>query len=170
MAYLNQAVLLLNQNYEPLSVCNVKRAVVLIFLGKAEMVEKNSGVLHSINQQLVIPSVIRLSRHIRVPHKRILLNRKNLMIRDNHTCQYCGKKLQPLTIDHVIPKHYGGTDSWENLVVACQICNHKKGNHTPEQAGMELIQQPRRPHYFFYLYKIIGIKDDHWKPYLFLKD
>ncbi len=113
MAYLNQAVLLLNQNYEPLSVCNVKRAVVLIFLGKAEMVEKNSGVLHSINQQITIPSVIRLSRQIRVPHKRILLNRKNLMIRDNHTCQYCGKKVQPLTIDHVIPKQYGGTDSWE---------------------------------------------------------
>jgi len=170
MSGLNQAVLLLNQNYEPLSVCNVKRAVVLIFLGKAEMVEKNSGILHSISTHIPIPSVIRLSRHIKVPQKRILLNRKNLMIRDNYTCQYCGKKVQPLTIDHIIPKHFGGSDSWENLVVACQICNHKKGNRTPEQAGMHLIQKPKKPHYFFYLYKIIGIKDSHWKPYLFLKD
>ncbi len=167
---LNQAVLLLNQNYEPLSVCNVKRAVVLIFLGKAEMVEKNSGILHSINDQMYIPSVIRLSHFVKVPTKRILLNRKNLLIRDNFTCQYCGKKVQPLTIDHVIPKHYGGKDCWENLVVACQTCNHKKGNQTPEQAGMKLIQNPKKPHYFFYLHKIIGIKDDHWKPYLFLRD
>lgn len=170
MASLNQAVLLLNQNYEPLTVCNVKRAVVLLFLQKAEMVEKNSGILHSAYQEVPIPSVIRLSRQIRVPHKRILLNRKNLLIRDNHTCQYCGRRVQPLTIDHVIPKQYGGTDSWENLVVACQICNHHKGNKTPEQAGMDLVQRPRKPHYFFYLYKIIGVKYDHWKPYLFLKD
>jgi 5-methylcytosine-specific restriction endonuclease McrA len=117
-----------------------------------------------------IPSVVRLARQVKIPHKKILLNRKNLMIRDNHSCQYCGKKTQPLTIDHIIPKQFGGNDSWENLVVACQVCNHKKGNRTPEQAGMELIQIPRKPHYFFYLYKIIGVKDDHWKPYLFLKD
>ena len=167
---LSRPVLLLNQNYEPLSVCNVKRAVVLIFLEKAEMVEKNSGVIHSVNAQMTIPSVIRLGRHIKVPQKRILLNRKNLIIRDNFTCQYCGRRTHPLTIDHVIPRHYGGKDTWENLVVACQACNNRKANLTPEQAGMKLISQPKKPHYFFYLHKIIGIKDEHWKPYLFLKD
>ncbi len=165
---LNHAVLLLNQNYEPLSVCNVKRAVTLIFLGKAEMVEKNSGWIHSVSMELPIPSVVRLSRHIKVPPKRILLNRKNLMIRDNYTCQYCGRKTMPLTIDHVIPKHFGGKDTWENLVVACQTCNHLKANRTPEQAGMELIQQPKKPHYFFYLQKVIGPKDESWKRYLFM--
>jgi 5-methylcytosine-specific restriction endonuclease McrA len=167
---LNRAVLLLNQNYEPLTVCNVKRAVILIFLGKAEMIEKNSGMLHSVSLQIPIPSVVRLSRHVKIPQKRIILNRKNLLIRDNSTCQYCGRKVQPLTIDHVIPKHYGGKDSWENLVVACQTCNNKKGNKTPDQAGMHLIRTPQKPHYFFYLHKIIGVKDSHWKPYLFLKD
>ena len=167
---LNHAVLLLNQSYEPLTVCNVKRAITLIYLGKAEMVEKNSGWLHSVSMQIPIPSVIRLGRQIKVPRTRILLNRKNLIIRDNHTCQYCGKKTSPLTIDHVIPKHYGGKDTWENLVVACQACNHRKANRTPEQAGMTLIRKPQKPHYFFYLQKIIGVKDQQWKPYLFIKD
>lgn len=167
---LNHAVLLLNQSYEPLTVCNVKRAITLIYLGKAEMVEKNSGWLHSVSMQMPIPSVIRLGRQIKAPRTRILLNRKNLIIRDNHTCQYCGKKTSPLTIDHVIPKHYGGKDTWENLVVACQACNHRKANRTPEQAGMTLIRQPQKPHYFFYLQKIIGVKDQQWKPYLFIKD
>lgn len=165
---LNHSVLLLNQNYEPLSVCNVKRAVTLIFLGKAEMIEKNSGWIHSVTIQLPIPSVIRLSRQVKVPHKKILLNRKNLLIRDNYTCQYCGRRVHPLTIDHVIPKNYGGKDTWENLVVACQACNHRKANKTPDQAGMNLITQPRKPHYFFYLHKIIGVKDEQWKPYLFM--
>ncbi|MFN2126844.1 MAG: HNH endonuclease, partial [Anaerolineales bacterium] len=99
---LNQAVLLLNQNYEPLTICNVKRAVILIFLGKAEMIENNSGVLHSVSLEMPIPSVIRLARNVRAPRKQIMLNRKNLMIRDNHTCQYCGRRVQPLTIDQVI--------------------------------------------------------------------
>lgn len=167
---LNQAVLILNQNYEPLSICNVKRAITLIFLGKAQMVEKNSGVIHSVSLELPLPSVIRLFRYVRVPQKRILLNRKNLLIRDDYTCQYCGKRTQPLTIDHVIPRHYGGKDTWENLVVACQACNHRKANRTPEQAGMQLIRPPKKPHYFFYLQKIIGVKDPHWKPYLFIKE
>jgi 5-methylcytosine-specific restriction endonuclease McrA len=167
---LNRSVLLLNQNYEPLTICNVKRAIRLIFMGKAEMVEKNSGWIHTVSNRFPIPSVIRLSRFIKVPRKRIQLNRRNLLIRDDYTCQYCGRKTHPLTIDHVIPKHYGGKDTWENLVVACLPCNHKKANRTPEQAGMKLIKPPRKPHYFFYLQKIIGIKDEHWKPYLFMED
>ncbi len=169
-AMLNRSVLLLNQNYEPLTICNVRRAIRLIFMGKAEMVEKNSGWIHTVSQEFPIPSVIRLSRFTKVPRKRIQLNRRNLLIRDDYTCQYCGRKTHPLTIDHVIPKQYGGKDTWENLVVACLACNHKKANRTPEQAGMKLIKQPRKPHYFFYLQKIIGVKDEHWKPYLFIKE
>ncbi|MFZ0390021.1 MAG: HNH endonuclease [Calditrichia bacterium] len=165
---LNHAVLLLNQNYEPLSVCNVRRAVTLVFLGKAEMIEENSGWLHSVDYQIKIPSVIRLSRQVRVPYRRVVLNRRNLMIRDDYTCQYCGHKKLPLTIDHVIPRNYGGRDNWENLVVACQKCNNRKGNQTPEQAGLKLVRKPLKPHYFLYLHRILGVKDEHWKPYLFL--
>lgn len=167
---LNHDVLLLNQNYEPLTVCTVRRAVRLIFMDKAEIVEKNSGWIRSVSLKFPVPCVIRLSRKVTVPHKTILLNRKNIMIRDNYVCQYCGKRSHNLTIDHVIPRHYGGKDSWENLVAACQSCNHRKANLTPEQAGIELIQKPKRPHYFFYLQKIIGVKYESWKPYLFIKD
>ncbi len=167
---LDRAVLLLNQNFEPISICSVRKAFVLIFLEKAEMVEKNSGWIHSVNREFPIPSVVRLMHQIRIPPKRILLNRKNLLIRDNYTCQYCGRKTKPLTIDHVVPKHYGGQDRWENLVIACQSCNHKKGNLTPEQAGMSLIRTPKKPHYFFYLHHIVGEKNTHWKPYLFMPD
>ena len=167
---LNRSVLLLNRDYEPLSVCTVKRAIRLIYLRKAEMVEKNSGWIHSVSTKVPIPCVIRLARRVKVPHKKIILNRKNLMIRDNFTCQYCGKRSHDLTIDHVIPKQYGGKDTWENLVVACQSCNNRKANQTPEQAGLKLIRPPRKPHYFFYLQKIIGVKYEAWKPYLFIKD
>jgi len=165
---LNQSVLLLNQNYEPLSVCNVKKAVILLYLGKAEMIETNHGLIRSVSHTMPIPSVIRLIHYIRAPRKRIVLNRKNLLIRDNYTCQYCGRRTYPLTIDHVIPKQFGGKDTWENLVVACLACNNKKANRTPEQAGMRLIKKPQKPNHFFYFQHFIGVKDEKWKPYLFL--
>jgi len=165
---INRHVLLLNQNYEPLTVCNAKKAIILVYLGKAEIIEKDSGWLHSVSARFPIPSVIRLVRYIRAPRKRILLNRKNLLIRDQYTCQYCGKKRLPLTIDHVIPKQYGGRDSWENLVVACLPCNNRKANRTPEQAGMRLISKPKRPNQLFFIQYFIGIKDEKWKRYLFL--
>lgn len=165
---LNRHVLLLNQNYEPLTVCSARKAVILVYLGKAELVEKDSGWLHSVSTRLPIPSVVRLVRYIRVPRKQILLNRKNLLIRDEYTCQYCGRKRLPLTIDHVIPKQYGGKDTWENLVVACLPCNNKKANKTPEQAGMRLIKTPKKPNHLFFIQYFIGIKDEKWRPYLFL--
>ncbi|GAB4332615.1 MAG: HNH endonuclease [Calditrichia bacterium] len=167
---LNQTVLLLNKSYEPLSICNVKRALKLLYLGKAEVVEQNHGLLHSARQTISVPSVIRLARYVKVPYKKVILNRRNLLIRDRSTCQYCGKKTPPLTIDHVVPKQFGGKDDWENLVIACQSCNHRKGNRTPEQAGMRLLRRPSRPSYYFYLQHIAGLDADRWKPYLFLKE
>ncbi len=165
---LNKAVLLLNQNYEPLTVCNVKKAVILIYLGKAEIVEKSVLWLHSVNSVFPLPSVIRLVSFIRLPRKKILLNRKNLLVRDQYRCQYCGRRTHPLTIDHVIPKQYGGKNTWDNLVVACLPCNNRKANRTPEQAGMKLLATPKKPNHFFYIQYFIGIKDERWKPYLFL--
>ena len=98
------------------------------------------------------------------------MNRKNLLIRDNNMCQYCGRKVQPLTLDHVVPKQFGGKESWENLVAACMPCNNRKANRTPEQAGMKLLNKPKRPNYFFYFQHFFGVSDERWKPFLFMND
>ena len=166
---LNRNVLVLNQNYEPLSVCSVKRAVILIYLGKAEIIEKHDGqMIRSVSVSIPMPSVVRLGFYIHVPHKRILLTRKNIIQRDGHRCQYCGENHGAMTVDHVIPKIYGGKDTWENLVCACIRCNNIKGNRTPEQAGLVLLRQPRRPTHITFIQQFIGISDHRWKQYLFL--
>jgi len=109
---LNRNVLVLNQNYEPLSVCSVKRAVILVYLGKAEIIEKHDGyMIRSVSVSIPLPSVVRLGFYIHVPHKRILLTRKNIIQRDGHRCQYCGENHGAMTVDHVIPKIYGGKDT-----------------------------------------------------------
>ncbi len=165
---INKSVLLLNQNYEPLSVCNVKKAVILIYLGKAEPIEEDSIRLHSVNSSMPLPLVVRLVRYAHSPKKRVILNRKNLLIRDNYTCQYCGRRAHPLTIDHLVPRQMGGKDTWENLVVACLPCNNRKANRTPEQAGMKLLSRPRRPNHYFFFIHFFGSKHERWKPYLFM--
>jgi len=165
---LHNRVLVLNQNYEPLSVCTAKRAVVLLYLNKAEMVEKNHEVVHSVTLTIPLPSVVRLSNYKRIPRKRVVLNRRNIIRRDNNRCQYCGIVEAQLTIDHVIPRVRGGKDTWENLVCACMRCNTKKGDRTPEEAGMPLMKVPRKPSYHFFIHHIVGAPDDRWKPYLFM--
>ncbi len=165
---LNRSVLLLNQNYEPLSVCGLKKAIVLIYLGKAEAIENDALLIHSVSTQMPIPNVIRLIRYARAPKRKILLNRKNLLIRDNHSCQYCGRRSHQLTIDHVIPKQFGGRDTWENLVIACLPCNNRKANRTPEQAEMRLLNPPKKPNPFFFFQHFLGARHESWRPYLFL--
>jgi 5-methylcytosine-specific restriction endonuclease McrA len=166
---LNRNVLVLNQNYEPLSVCTARRAVVLVYLGKAEIIERCDGqVIRSISASIPLPSVVRLGFYIQVPHKRVLLTRKNVVKRDGHRCQYCGDSRGLMTVDHVIPKIYGGKDTWENLVCACIGCNNLKGNRTPEQAGFKLVREPRRPTHITFIQQFIGISDQRWKQYLFL--
>jgi 5-methylcytosine-specific restriction endonuclease McrA len=126
-AVLNGRVLVLNQSYEPVTVCSSQKAMTMLFLTKAEMVATNDGkVVRTINKSYPLPSVIRLSKYIRVPYKRIVLTRRNILRRDNNQCQYCGSKKNPLTIDHIIPKSRGGEDSWENLVAACVKCKQQK--------------------------------------------
>ncbi len=170
MSLLNQNVLVLNQNYEPFSVCSARRAFILIFLGKAEMIEKYDGVkIRSVTLSFPLPSVVRLGRYIHVPHKKILLTRRNILIRDQHTCCYCGSKRGPMTVDHIIPKNMGGDDVWENLVCACEKCNNKKGDRTPSRAGMKLLKKPTRPNHITYIQHFIGVADQRWKPYLFME-
>jgi 5-methylcytosine-specific restriction endonuclease McrA len=166
---INQRVLVLNQNYEPLSVCTVKRAVVLTFLGKADIVETCDGKkIRSPSTVFPLPSVVRLGFYVRVPGKRIMLSRKNILKRDGHRCQYCGTTNGPLTVDHLLPKIYGGKDSWENLVCACTRCNSIKGDKTPEQAGLKLLRRPRKPNHITFIQQFVGISDQRWRRYLFL--
>ncbi|MER3397448.1 MAG: HNH endonuclease [Chloroflexota bacterium] len=138
-------VLVLNQNYEPLNVCNVRRAFVLIDRGKAEVLEHADGVLRTPSRIFRLPSVIRLVYMIKRPRPEVKLTRREVFLRDNYTCQYCGTRTRDLTVDHVIPRHRGGKHVWENVVSACKSCNHRKANRTPEEAGMKLIRPPRRP-------------------------
>jgi 5-methylcytosine-specific restriction endonuclease McrA len=165
---LNRKVLILNQNYEPFSVCSSKRAIILLYLNKVQLVERYQENIHSISMEMPSPSVVRLNLFVRKPYKKIQLNRKNIIKRDHGTCQYCGRNSQPMTIDHVIPKSFGGSDTWENLVCACPSCNRNKGNQTPEQAGMSLLKKPAKPSHLFFLFALIGHPPSSWKPYLFL--
>lgn len=167
---LSRNVLVLNQNYEPLSVCTVKRAIIMVILDRAEIIETLDGkMVRSITTSIAVPSVVRLGAFIKVPHKRIMLSRKNIIKRDGGTCRYCGYKKSDMTVDHIVPKHLGGKDTWENLVAACAECNNKKGQRTPDQAGMKLLRKPRRPNHITFIKQFIGVKDTSWKRYLFME-
>ncbi len=162
-------VLVLNQNYEPLTVCPAKRAVILVFLGKAEIIEYlENSVVHSARESFRMPSVVRLGIYISRPQKRVLLTRRNIIKRDGHRCQYCGQSRTAMTVDHIIPRNRKGEDTWENLVCACVRCNNKKGDRTTEEVGMELRRQPRRPTHITFIQRFIGLGDQRWKQYLFL--
>lgn len=142
---------------------------MLLFKTKAEIVANNNGkVISSVNSKIPIPSIIRLSRYIHIPKKKIELSRKNILRRDNFQCQYCGITSNNLTIDHIIPKSRGGTDSWDNLVAACNSCNNKKGNQTPEEAGLKLLHKPRKPNHILFIRSLAGKIYEDWKPYLFI--
>lgn len=165
---MNGHVLVLNQDYSALTVCSVQRAVVLMHLQKVHLVESvPDEFVRSPSVRLPWPSIVRLKGYVRVPYKRVMLSRKNVLRRDRHACQYCGQRSR-LTIDHVHPKSRGGKDTWENLVAACVPCNNRKGDRTPEEAGMQLRRTPFRPSYVMFIRDFVGSVDDTWKPYLFL--
>lgn len=129
-------------SYEPLNICSWRRAIILLMKGKAEQLENNGFM---INNETPAPSVIRLLNYISVPYSVVPLSRKNVLHRDDYTCQYCGKKSNTLTIDHIIPKSRGGQHKWDNVVAACARCNCKKSNKTPGEANMTLIKKPSTP-------------------------
>ncbi|MCR4392925.1 MAG: HNH endonuclease [Dehalococcoidales bacterium] len=160
--------LVLNQSYEPLNICRARRAINLIFSGKAEMLENGIGFIRTSNSIYPLPSVIRLCYLVKRPHPQPKLTRMEIFNRDHYTCQYCGKQSQQLTIDHVIPRHQGGKHTWENLVSACAACNRKKAGRTPEQAHMKLLKTPARPASSIYLnipYRYLSVHK-HWHKYL----
>src|SRR5437868_9359079 len=127
---MNQPVLVLNASYEPINVCAARRAIVLVLKGVAMAEESNGHTMHAARLAMRIPSVIRLMEYRRIPHQTRALSRKNILLRDRNTCQYCGELLSSseLTLDHVVPRSRGGASSWENLVACCHPCNRSKGN------------------------------------------
>jgi len=138
-------VLVLNANFEPLNVCNTRRAIVLVLTGKADLILDGRGEIQSVSQVFPCPSIIRLERMIKRPRPKVKLTKREILRRDNYTCQYCGKILPYLTIDHIVPRRLGGTHEWDNVVAACPACNHRKGGRTVEQAQMRLARPPVEP-------------------------
>jgi len=159
-------VLVLNASYEFLNLSTIKRAIKLIFKGKAEALEVHpTKEVGSAHRKMKVPSIIRMLYQIVRPFGGIPLTRKNIILRDRHQCQYCGKPGD--TVDHVLPRSRGGRDSWENCVCACNQCNTRKNNRTPEEAKMKLLRPPKKPrHIPWFLIK----KDADtvgWEKYLY---
>jgi len=138
-------VLVLNQNYEPLDVSTIRRAIVLLLAGKAELLETYEHELASAQARFPAPAVIRLIYLIRRPQPRVKLCRREVFARDQYTCQYCGTRTHDLTLDHVVPRSRGGAHTWENVVSACRTCNHRKGGKSLGEARMRLLRQPYEP-------------------------
>lgn len=161
-------VLILNASFEPLHVCSVKRAVMLVMHEVAERVEDGDRVLRSPNAEFPVPSVIRLRRFIRRPYRqRVAFNRRNVFKRDEHTCQYCGDHSNDLTLDHVQPRSRGGATCWENVVACCKRCNARKRDRTPSEAHMQLRRRPRAPRFMFTsAYGVLPDIDPIWEKYL----
>lgn len=145
-------VLVLNHSYQPLHFCTLRRAVVMLIKGKAEEIEYDGRVMRSASFFLRVPTVIRLMTYIHQPYRQagVRFSKKNVFKRDKYTCQYCGSTEGEMTIDHVIPKSRGGATCWENVVVACQRCNLKKGDRTLQECGLKLLRRPKEPHFLLY--------------------
>ncbi len=168
---LQSPVLVLNATYEPVNVTAVRRAIVLVLKGVATTEEEDGAFVHSARVALRIPSVIRLTEFRHIPHQARTLSRKNILIRDRYTCQFCGRTLaaSELTLDHVVPRSRGGRTDWDNLVACCHRCNNLKGDRLPEEAGIALRRQPRpfTIHTSRQIMRVLGRSDERWRKYLF---
>lgn len=142
---MNAPVLVLNANFEPINICNTRRAVGLILAGKAGMVMNGRGYIQTVQVSIPRPSVIRLEQMVHRPRPRVKLTRREVFRRDNYTCQYCGRHTSDLTIDHVLPRHLGGEHVWTNVVAACPACNHRKGGRELHEAHMALLRPAEEP-------------------------
>jgi 5-methylcytosine-specific restriction endonuclease McrA len=170
-AQMQAPVLVLNATFEPINVTAVRRALVLLFKGVAQAEETQTAEVHSSSRTMAVPSVIRLLSYRHIPQQSRALSRKNILMRDKNTCQFCARifTAPELTLDHVVPRSRGGRSSWENLVACCYQCNNRKGDRTPEEAGVKLVRRPRpfTLHTSRQLMRLMGHKDDKWQKYLF---
>lgn len=162
-----EPVLLLNANFEPLNICNTRRAIGLMMTSKASLILNGRGFIRTVSQKYPRPSIIRLERMIKRPRIRVKLNKREVLRRDNYTCQYCGQRVPHLTIDHIVPRSQGGELIWSNLVAACPPCNHRKGGRTLEQAHMRLLHTPiEPPSSAVYIYARHLTQNEDWIPFI----
>jgi len=163
-------ILILNYSYEPLQFCSARRGLVMVLSGRAEQIECDGYVVRSPSMSMQVPTVIRVLNLVkRKVRKNVSFSKKNILRRDNFTCQYCGDREHPLTVDHIIPKSRGGKTIWTNVVVACKPCNMKKGNRTAREANMGLGKAPSRPSFNFHQLVVpVGPPShvDNWMKYL----
>jgi 5-methylcytosine-specific restriction endonuclease McrA len=160
-------VLVLNATYEPINVCSVRRAAVLLLKSKAEVLEHAAWELRSEHTAMPRPVVIRLVSYVNVPrdtHRR-KITRRAVFARDGWACQYCGSRSN-LTVDHVIPRSKGGTSSWDNIVASCAPCNRRKGDHLPDKAGMHPRQTPTAPNPSIFIHVASPTIPAAWRPWL----
>ena len=162
-------VLVLNATFEPLAVVSARRAVCLVLAQKVEMLHPAGRAFRSERRAVEVPSVVRLSRYVRVPrHRRRSPNRRAVFVRDRDSCQYCGGRAE--TMDHVVPRSRGGVHSWENVVAACRRCNAVKRDRLPSETGMPLRCRPGHPSPSDWVAAAAGVVPDVWMPYLDLRD
>ena len=162
-----ERVLVLNASYEPLNVCSLRRAHVLVWKGKAEILESHDRPLRSACTYFQRPHVIRLMTYVRVPRgvtRRI--SRRVLFARDGWQCAYCGSGGHRLTLDHVVPRSRGGTSVWENVVASCAPCNHRKGDRLLEETSMKLRTTPRPPTPVLFIRLAADHVPEVWRRYL----
>jgi 5-methylcytosine-specific restriction endonuclease McrA len=160
-------VLVLNVNFEPLNVCRTARAIGLLIMGKAEIIENGRGVIRTPTRTYEQPSVIRLQYMVHRPRPHVRLNKREVFRRDGYRCQYCGYRSLHLTLDHIVPKHRGGRYEWGNLVSACPQCNRHKADRTLQEAGMSLRSRPAEPPATaIYLYGRYLRENEEWASYL----
>jgi 5-methylcytosine-specific restriction endonuclease McrA len=184
---LSAPVLLLNRYFAPVSVIPARRAMTLLYAGSALAIDDQGEAfdfrrwsnlpvrdaddgLPVVSGALRVPRVLHLMRYDRTPRNVVRLTRRNLLLRDQHQCQYCQKRpgVRGLNVDHVLPRSRGGQDTWENLVISCRECNLKKGRRTPEEAGMRLVRRPQRPRWSMTAHILMSARDPfhEWRPFL----
>lgn len=158
--------LVLNAGYEPLAVVSFKRAIILVLNEKATVLAQASDqYVHSASASYQLPSVILLTRYVRIPGARnIPVSRRGVLRRDGHRCAYCQRSAS--TVDHIQPKSRGGDDSWENLVACCLRCNNKKGDKTLAEIGWTLEFTPRMPAGGLWLVRGAERFEPEWNDYL----
>lgn len=168
---LQHRVLVLNASFEAINICTAKRAMKLLLSEKACMVEHNGKQIRAERISFDLPEVIRLKNYIQLPYRPIPYSRKNILLRDDYTCQYCAESFDSdeLTLDHIMPVSRGGKDLWTNVVAACKDCNHTKGNRLPEEAGMKLLRPAKKPGMpsFLHLVRLMGKQRNVWRKYLY---
>lgn len=164
-------VLVLNASYEPIHICGVKRAIILIVKGLARSEQDTPRLIRSPSTAFNVPAVIRLVHYVQIPYRKKAYSKNHIYLRDGHCCQYCGKvyAANELTLDHILPQSRGGRNVWENLLTCCKKCNSKKGDNTPKEAGMNILRKPKPLSSFFYLHLVRSKaqENEYWRKYLY---